>query len=125
MKDSETRDRILIDEMLRHAEVIASVVAEGKARFTDPGNVRSRYTVEHATELIAEAAEKVSTGFKGRNSNVPWDSFRPLRKAVAHPYDIGSEPPNVDETWRFAQHDLPPIVRRLKAPHWDAELRRE
>ncbi len=111
MKDSAARDRFLIDEMLTHAELIAVIVKRGRDSFeTDP---TVRYAVEHATELIAEAAEKTSRGFKTANPLVPWDRLREQRRVSAHPYDVGAAPQNVEKLWKFARDDVPAIVRRL------------
>ncbi len=112
MKAFATRDRYLVDEMLTHAELIAVNVKRGRDAFeTDP---TIRYAVEHATELIAEAAEKTSRGFKTANPLVPWDLLREQCRVSAHPYDVGAAPQNVEKLWRFARDDVPAIVRRLR-----------
>ena len=112
MKDSSRRDRFLIDEILNHADVIAVNVRKGRDVFeSDP---TTRYAVEHATELLAEAAEKVSRPFKSVNRQVPWDRLRELRHDVAHPYDVGANPTSVEQTWRFARDDVPKISRQLR-----------
>jgi uncharacterized protein with HEPN domain len=98
--------------MLGHAEVLATIVRNGKAALAS--DTTARYAAEHATELLAEAAEKTSHAFKAANSDVPWDRLRPLRHDVAHPYDRGAEPVNVDQLWRFATRDAPRISRRLR-----------
>jgi uncharacterized protein with HEPN domain len=111
MTKVDSRDRFLVDEMLRHLSVLAAGVKEGKANFAkDP---MTRYAVEHAAELLAEAAEKVGQAFKTANPKVPWKELRPLRRGVAHPYDLGAEPVNVDQLWRFIRDDAPPIAKAL------------
>jgi len=112
VKDSERRDRFLIDEMLNHADVIAVNVRKGRDVFET--DTTTRYAVEHATELFAEAAEKVSRPFKSANRQVPWDRLRDLRHDVAHPYDTGASPTSLEQTWRFARDDLPRITRKLR-----------
>lgn len=122
MKDSDRRDRFLIDEMLNHADVIAANVRKGRDIFdTDP---TTRYAVEHATELLAEAAEKVSRSLKNANRQVPWDRLRELRHDVAHPYDAGVNPTSVGQTWRFARDDVPKIARKLRHARF-SELNRD
>jgi uncharacterized protein with HEPN domain len=116
LRESSSRDRFLVEEMLHHAGVISAIVSEGKSRFLDPTNDRSRYAVQHAIELFAEAAEKVSRPFKSANPRIPWDALRPLRKGVAHPYDFGALRVNAEEVWRFGALDLPRIVRQLRGP---------
>jgi uncharacterized protein with HEPN domain len=116
--DAGTRDRFLVDQIFDHAEVIAVNVLRGRDAFeTDP---TVRYAVEHATELVGEAAEKLSRPFKSENPLIPWDRLRELRRIVAHPYDPGALPAHVDQTWRFAREEVPRLVRRLRAarfPH--------
>jgi len=112
VKDNERRDRFLVEEMLRHAEVLAAVARDGKA--TLDSSATNRYAAEHATELFAEAAGKISQAFKNANPGVPWDRLRPLRHDVAHPYDLGAAPVNVDQLWRFVTRDAPRISRHLR-----------
>ncbi|MGD0587194.1 MAG: HepT-like ribonuclease domain-containing protein [Thermoplasmata archaeon] len=101
-----------MDEMLRHLEVLASVVRNGKAALSS--DALNRYAGEHATELLAEAAEKTSHAFKTANPGMPWDRLHPLRHDVAHPYDLGAEPVNINQLWVFATKDAPRISRRLR-----------
>ena len=112
MKENEQRDRFLVDQMLAHTEVLAGIVRNGKAALAV--DTVSRYAAEHATELLAEAAEKTSRAFKSANPDVPWDQLRPLRHDVAHPYDRGAAPVNVDQLWLFATNDTPRISRHLR-----------
>lgn len=98
--------------MANHAEVIAINVRKGRdALETD---ATTRYAVEHATELFAEAAEKVSRPFKSENPKVPWDRLRELRRIVAHPYDTGVGSTSIEQLWLFARDDLPRIARTLR-----------
>jgi uncharacterized protein with HEPN domain len=107
----DSRDRFLVDEMLRHLAVLAAGAKGGKVTLVDDPMIR--YAVEHATELLAEAAEKVSHAFKTANPKVPWKELRPLRRGVAHPYDSGAAPVNVEQLWGFIQDDVPKIARAL------------
>jgi uncharacterized protein with HEPN domain len=107
----DSRDRFLVDEMLRYLTVLGAGVKQGKANLAEDS--MTRYAVEHATELLAEAAEKVGRAFKAANPKVPWKELRPLRRGVAHPYDLGAEPVNVDQLWRFMRDDGPRIARTL------------
>lgn len=112
MKDTEGRDRFLVDQMLNHADVAAAVARRGREEFEiDP---TAHYAVEHAIELFAEAAEKLSREFKAANPRIPWDFMRELRRTVAHPYDLGATPVGVDQTWRFVKEELPKLVQRLR-----------
>ncbi len=111
MKAEEQRDRVLVDEMLQHLQVVAEVAGSGKV--TLGSSAQTRYALEHAIELFAEAAEKVSNNCKGANERVPWSSFRTFRRALAHPYDAGSSRVGIDELWVFATQVAPRVRRQL------------
>ncbi|MGI0055590.1 MAG: HepT-like ribonuclease domain-containing protein [Thermoplasmata archaeon] len=119
MKDSPGRDRFLVDEMLNHAEVVAANVRKGRDVFET--DATPRYAIEHATELFAEAAEKIGHQFKSTNPHLPWDRLRELRRGLAHPYDARGDSTYIEQTWRFAQAELPAIVRRLRGAKFPRE----
>ncbi|MCI4334775.1 MAG: DUF86 domain-containing protein [Thermoplasmata archaeon] len=112
MKEGSRRDRFLVEKMLRHADVMAEVVRRGRPSFdSDP---LARYALEHAVELFSEAAEKLSASFERSNPDVPWKSLRPLRREVAHPYDVGRPPIDPDRVWQFVRLDIPRIAQKLR-----------
>ncbi|MGI0055593.1 MAG: HepT-like ribonuclease domain-containing protein [Thermoplasmata archaeon] len=115
MKESEERDRFLVEEMLTHLKLIARIADRGKGPFVSTEGEESRYAMREAIELLAEAVEKVSGSFEKANPGIPWKDFRPLRKRVAHPYDLGSEPANVRELWVFASEQAPRILSKLRS----------
>lgn len=93
--------------------MISAIVAKG--RTTLETDISTRYALEHAVELFAEAAGKLSSAFEQANPSVPWKGLRPLRRDVAHPYDAGRPPVDPDRVWRFVRDEVPKIVRRLRA----------
>jgi uncharacterized protein with HEPN domain len=98
--------------MLRHLGVVTLVFRRGRDSVeTDPA---SRYALEHATELLAEAAEKTSRPFKSANTGVPWKALQKFRHDVAHPYDSGASAVTGEQLWRFARDDAPHIERSLR-----------
>jgi uncharacterized protein with HEPN domain len=111
MAKVDSRGRFLVAEMLRHLNVLAAGVKKGKPNLAE--DPTTRYAVEHATELLAEAAEKVSQTLKMANPKVPWEELRPLRKGVAHLYDSGAAAVTVDQLWLFIRNDAPKIARAL------------
>jgi uncharacterized protein with HEPN domain len=112
VRESEQRDRFLVDEMLRHLDVVALELRSGRDRIeTEP---EARYALEHATEMLAEAAEKASRPFKSANPGIDWKALRKFRHDVAHPYDVGAAAVTAEQLWRFARDDAPEIVRRLR-----------
>jgi uncharacterized protein with HEPN domain len=112
VKAGARRDRFLVSEMLRHADVMAEVVRRGREEFDR--DRPTRYAVEHAVELFAEAAEKLSGEFERANPGIPWRGLRPLRRDVAHPYDPERPPVDPDRVWRFVAREVPAIVRQLQ-----------
>ena len=112
MKESERRDRFLADEMLRHLDVVALELRRGRERIET--DLEARYALEHATELLAEAAEKESRPFKSANPEIDWMALRKFRHDVAHPNDVGATAVSAEQLWRFARDDAPEIARRLK-----------
>jgi uncharacterized protein with HEPN domain len=121
LKPESRRDRFLVDEMLRHAEVMAAVVRKGRASLEEDS--LTRYALEHAVELFSEAAEKLSATFEHANPGIPWKALRPLRRDVAHPYDAGHPPVDPERVWRFVQQDVPKIVQKLRRPNFRAPER--
>jgi uncharacterized protein with HEPN domain len=119
VNDRERRDRFLVDQMLTHVDVIAINVRKGRDVFETDRS--TQYAVEHAIELFAEAAEKVGRGLKTANPRIPWDRLRELRRAVAHPYDAGTDPTHIEQTWRFARDDAPAIARNLRRATFSKE----
>jgi uncharacterized protein with HEPN domain len=105
--------------MLNHADVVAVNVRKGRDAFET--DTTTRYAVEHATELFAEAAEKLGRAFKSANPRIPWDRLRELRRGLAHPYDAGADRTRIEQTWRFAREDLPAIVRRLRGARFPTD----
>lgn len=99
--------------MLRHGEVIAVNVAKGRTAFDS--DVSTRYALDHAVELLSEAAEKLSSGFERANPAIPWKGLRPLRRDVAHPYDKGRAPVSPDRVWKFVRDEVPRLVRQLRS----------
>ena len=119
MKDNPRRDRFLVDEMLNHADVIGANVRKGRDVFET--DATTRYAVEHAAELFAEAAEKIGHQFKRANPRLPWDRLRELRRGRAHPSDARGDSVYIEQTWRFAQGELPAMVGRLRGVKFPPE----
>jgi uncharacterized protein with HEPN domain len=106
-----SRDRFLVQEMQRHLDVLATTTAGGADGLS--ANATHRYALEHACELLAEAAKHTSNEFRALNPEVKWSALRALRTAVAHPYDAGASRVRLDLLWRFASDDVPKIRHQL------------
>jgi len=114
MRKDQTRARFLLEEMVRHSEVIASCVAHGRDAFESDSAVR--YAVEHAVELLSEASKKVGAEVQRLNPKIPWKDLQAIRREIAHPYDPGALSFDPNRLWRFASGDMPRLVRRLRRP---------
>lgn len=106
------RDRFMVEEMLRHLDLVQSIAKQGRAKVASDS--LTRYGLEHAIELIAEAAKHTGGSFRSANPEVPWTDLRNVRRLVAHPYDVGSEEVNVGRLWRFAAEEAPKLTGQLK-----------
>jgi uncharacterized protein with HEPN domain len=106
-----SRDRFIVAEMTRHLSVIKDLAKMGRNSLES--SPMQRYALEHACEILAEAAKHNSREFRTLNPDLHWDSFRQLRTAVAHPYDQGTSPVKLERLWRFAIEDGPRLARQL------------
>ena len=114
------RQRRLLEDMVRYAAAISTVVRRGRYEFFDPDEVRNRATIEHYLELLGEGSEAVGQSFRTSHPEVPWDAIRRFRFDSAHPYDDLASPVNYEEIWRFVTADLPRIgrqIRKLRVPN--------
>ena len=84
MKPSE-RDAAHLWDMLdaaRHAkELVADVNFDGLME-----DVRTRYALERALEIIDEAARRVSPALQARHPDIPWKGIIGFRNVLAHEY---------------------------------------
>ncbi len=106
-----SRDRFLVEEMTRHLSVMKELAQMGRESLQ--ANATPRYALEHACELLAEAAKHTSREFRTLNPDLSWDSFRQFRTAVAHPYDQGASPVKLERLWKFAIEEGPRLARPL------------
>ncbi len=84
MKPSE-RDAAHLWDMLeaaRHAkELVADMTYDGLME-----DMRSRYALERALEIIGEAARRVSPTLQARHPDIPWKGIIGFRNVLAHEY---------------------------------------
>jgi uncharacterized protein with HEPN domain len=106
-----------VEEMNRHLSVIAELAKAGREALET--STPQRYALEHACELLAEAAKHTTREFRTTNPELSWDSLRLLRTAVAHPYDQGASRVRLERLWRFAIEDGPRLTRQLGRVKYD------
>jgi uncharacterized protein with HEPN domain len=84
MKPSE-RDAAHLWDMLdaaRHAKELAANVSFDELM----EDVRTRYALERALEIIGEAARRVSPALQAQHSEIPWKGIIGFRNVLAHEY---------------------------------------
>jgi len=64
----------------------------------------------HLLEIIGEAATGISTEFRKRYPDVPWNAIIGMRNRLIHGYyDI-----DLDIVWETVEKDIPPLVTELE-----------
>ena len=95
--------------MLRNAREAVAMV-EGK----DFGDLRKERILELAlirlTEVIGEAAVRVSLAGRNQHPSIPWAQVVGMRNRLVHGYD------QVDlrVLWDTVQEDLPPLITEIE-----------
>lgn len=112
MTTHTNRDAYLVGEMRRHAAVVAQLVGRGRGELRN--DVVARYALAHAVMMFIEAAGKLSADFERENPRIPLRGVRPIRREIAHPYDLGQVQVDDDRQWRFARDAIPKIAKHLK-----------
>ncbi len=64
-----------------------------------------------AIEIVGEAAHQVGEDTRKVLTDIPWDDIVGMRHRLVHAYfDI-----NLDILWATVEHDLPPLIEKLRA----------
>ena len=64
----------------------------------------------HLLEIIGEAAVGISSEFREKYPQVPWNAIVGMRNRLIHGYyDI-----NLDIVWKTVKEDIPPLVTELE-----------
>lgn len=70
-----------------------------------------QYAVERAIEIVGEAANRVSPGFREAHPEIPWRKIVAQRNVLVHEY--GDIEPNL--IWDLIQTYLPTLIQQLEA----------
>lgn len=62
------------------------------------------------SEIIGEAANRVSTGLTAEHPEIPWTDIVDLRNRLIHGYDSI----DLDLLWDIVALDLPPLIDQLR-----------
>ncbi len=102
-------DRVYLGQMLDSArEALTYVDGIDFADFA--GDQMRQRAVIYVIQVIGEAARRVSADRRRSLLDIPWPKVISMRHKLVHDYtDI-----NIDEVWRTANRDLPPLIEALE-----------
>ena len=88
----------------------ALLLVRGKTRQDYDSDTALRLALTHLIQVIGEAARRVSSQFRERHPEVPWDAIAGMRSKIVHDYM------NVDEdiVWDSVTQELQPLIEDLK-----------
>jgi uncharacterized protein with HEPN domain len=100
---------VYVGHMLDKAHEALSLV-RGKIRQDYDRDTALRLALTHLIQVIGEAARRVSSQFRERHPEVPWDAIAGMRSKIVHDYM------NVDEdiVWDSVTQELQPLIEELK-----------
>jgi len=84
MKPSE-RDAAHLWDMLDTAQRVQELAA-GVSYDALMADIRTRYALERALEIIGEAARRVSPALRAKHPEIPWKGILGFRNVLAHEY---------------------------------------
>lgn len=84
--------------------------SSGRSRRDLDADEKLALSLVHLLEIVGEAANQVSEGYRERHPDVPWRKMIGLRNRLIHGYfDV-----NLDIVWDTVASDLPPLVKQLE-----------
>lgn len=102
-------DRVYVGHMLDLARsVVGKTERCARDQFNRDENLR--LAVTHLIQTIGEAARKVSSSFRDRHRDVPWNSIVGMRHKVVHDYMHV----DYDLVWDVATTELPRLLGQLE-----------
>lgn len=112
MREKRRPERVLIDLMLREAELAASYAAESKTQYDapDPEGMHLRDGLWRHVLQFLESGTKLGQSFRGRNPKIDWPLILELRQEMVHDYP--EIPP--ERVWAFATEEMPRMTRLLR-----------
>ena len=96
-------------DIVEAAQQLGELVVTGRDAF-DADWTRQR-AAERLLEIIGEASNTLSEGFKKEHPDVPWRHIVSLRHLIAHHYHRV----DMDQLWTIATDDIPKLLAELSA----------
>ncbi len=102
-------DSIRVRHMLDAAQEAVSF-AQDKSRASLDADRKLTLALVKSTEIIGEAAAKVTQNYREESPQIPWLSIINMRNRLIHAYfDI-----DLDILWKTVTEDLPPLIAELE-----------
>lgn len=84
--------------------------SQGKSRSDLEKDPILELALVRLTEIIGEAATRISKDFRDKFSSIPWENIIGMRNRVVHAYyDI-----NLDRVWDTITDDIPSLITELE-----------
>jgi uncharacterized protein with HEPN domain len=104
--------------MLFHARQAVAFI-DGMSEDAFRADLRTRFAVQHALQIIGEAARALPLEITDRFQSIPWRKIVGMRNVLVHDY-LGVDPNVVFDT---ARHFVPDLIGQL--PTVIAEIERD
>jgi len=102
------REDALVLDMLQAAQQAQEFTEKGRAALDD---WVSFYAVQHAVQIIGEAAAQTSAEFRAAHPDLPWSEMIGTRNLIVHGYrDV-----DPDRLWTTLATCIPQLIPQLEA----------
>ena len=100
---------VYVGHMLDKAQEALSLV-RGRTRQDYDSDSVLRLALTHLIQVIGEAARRVSSQFREKHQQIPWEAISGMRSKIVHDYM------NVDEdiVWDSVTQELQPLIDELR-----------
>jgi uncharacterized protein with HEPN domain len=100
----DDRERLL--DIVEAIERIEKYAAEGKEAFEKDELIQN--WVVHHLQVIGEAARSISTEYKDRHAEIPWNQITGMRHVLVHRYfEV-----DTNLVWSVVESDLPELKQK-------------
>lgn len=102
------RDEATLLDLVRAARLVVRFKPGLDGR-TFEHDAKTQSAVLHQLMVMGEAATRLSAGFRGRHSEVPWGPIAGMRDRLIHAYDVV----DLYEVWVAVERDVPRLLAIL------------
>ncbi len=106
---TQRNDQIALRHMLDHAREAVDM-AVGKTRDDLESHRMLQLALTRLTEIVGEAATRVSPATRQRWPNIPWPQIIGVRNRLVHGYDAV----DLDILWDIVKIDFPHLITELE-----------